>query len=85
MWIMFITVFSIIFITSLGDCTRPNTPEEIPIFAGIASKFENVGPIFSPFNPCLSLPSVARDDEKQFQCLNIDLNNKTGPLFLKFN
>ena len=49
-WIMFITVFSIIFITSLGDCTRPQH-EEIPIFAGIASKYENVGPIFSSFNP----------------------------------
>ena len=64
-WILFITVFSIIFITSLGDCTRPQH-EEIPIFAGLASKFENVGPIFSSFNPCLSLPSVARDDKKQF-------------------
>ena len=46
MWILFISVFSIIFITSLGDCTRPQH-EEIPIFAGLASKFENVGPIFS--------------------------------------
>ena len=64
-WILFITVFSIIFITSLGDCTRPQH-EEIPIFAGLASKFENVGPIFSSFNPCLSLPSIARDHKKQF-------------------
>ena len=84
MWILFITVFSIIFITSLGDCTRPQD-EEIPVFPGIALKFECVGPIFTSFNPCQSSPSVARDDKKQFQSLNIELNNKTGPLFLKFN
>ena len=29
------------------------------IFAGITSKLENVGSIFSRFNPCSSLPSVA--------------------------
>ena len=37
-----------------------------------------VGPTF---NPCPSLPSVATDDWKQFECLNIALNNKAGPLF----
>ena len=37
------------------------------------------------FNPCPSLPSVATDDRKQFQCLNVALNNKTGLLFLEFN
>ena len=29
-----------------------------------------------------SLPSAAKDDRKQFPCLNIVLNSKTGPLFL---
>jgi len=37
-----------------------------------------VGPTF---NPSPSLPSVATDDLKQFQCLNITLNDKAGPLF----
>ena len=37
------------------------------------------------FNPCLSLPSVATGVRKQFQCLIIVLNNKTGSFFLKFN
>ena len=53
-------------------------------FAGIALELEKVGPTFSTFNPCPSLPSVASDERKQFQYLNIVLNNKTGPLFLKF-
>jgi len=47
-------------------------------FAGIALKLEDVGPIF---NPCPFLPSVATDDRKQFQCLNIILENTTKPLF----
>ena len=55
------------------------------IFAGIALKLGKVGPTFSCFNPHPSLPSVATDNGKQFQCLNIILNNKTGPLFLEFN
>ena len=38
----------------------------------------------SSFNACPSLPSLATDDRKQFQWLNKDLNNKTGPLFLIF-
>ena len=55
------------------------------IFADKAFKTEKVGPTFSNFNPCPSLPFVTTDDRKQFQCLNIVLNNKTRPLFLKFN
>ena len=31
------------------------------------------------------LPSVATDDRKKSQGLNITLNTKTGPLFLTFN
>jgi len=56
----------------------------LAIYGGIAFKLENFGPIFSSFNPSPSLPSVAIDDRKQFQCLIIVLNNKTGPLFLEF-
>ena len=37
---------------------------------------------FLSLNPFPSLPSVATDNRKQFQCLNIVLNNKTGPLFV---
>ena len=55
------------------------------IFAGMASKLEKVGPTFSSFNPCQSLPSVAKDERKHFQCLNISLNYKTGQLFFQFN
>ena len=44
-------------------------------------KLEKVGPTSSIFNPCPSLPSVATDDRKQFQWVNIVLNNKTGPFF----
>ena len=43
------------------------------------------GPNFSSFNPFPSLPSVATDDRKQFQCREIVFNYKTGPLFLEFN
>ena len=39
---------------------------------------------FESFNPCSFLPSIATDrDRKQFQSLNIVLNNKTGSLLLK--
>ena len=61
------------------------------ISAGIAFKLEKIGPTFSSFNPPLppsfpSLPPLATnpDHTKQFQYLNIALNNKTGPSFLKF-
>ena len=54
------------------------------IFKDIASKLEQIGPIFSSFNPFPSLPSVATDDRKQFQCCKIGLNNKARPLFLEF-
>ena len=55
------------------------------ILAGIVLNNEKVVSTFSRFNPCLSLPSFAPDDRKQFQCLNIVLKNKTGPLFLGAN
>ena len=54
------------------------------IFEKIASKLEKIDPIFSSFNPFPSLPSVAKDDRKQFQCRTIVLNNKARPLFLEF-
>ena len=38
------------------------------IFEDVASKLEKIGPFFSSFNPFPSLPSVATDDRKQFQC-----------------
>lgn len=47
--------------------------------------FEKVDPTFSSFNPFQSLPSIAKDDRKQFHCLIILLNNINEPLFLKFN
>ena len=53
--------------------------EVLVIFAGIAIK------LFFKFHPCPSLSSVVRDDRKQFQYLNIVLNNKTGPLLSEFS
>ena len=52
-------------------------------FSGISLRFKKIDPMFSSFNPCLLLPSVAIDDRKQFQCLNIasHVNNKTGQFF----
>jgi len=55
------------------------------IFENIASKLEKIGPIFSSFNPLPSLPSIATDDRKQFQCRKIVFNNKARALFLEFN
>ena len=57
----------------------------LAIFESISSKLEKISPIFSSFNPFLSLSSVATDDRKQFQYLKMILNNKTEPLFLEFN
>ena len=54
-------------------------------FAGKTLKLEKVFPTFTTFRPCPSLPSVAMDDRKQFQCLNIVQNNKIGALLLEFN
>ena len=57
------------------------------IFAGIASKLENVGPAFSGFNPPNpSLPFLTTD-RKRIQCLKIILKKtkKTGPLYVEFN
>ena len=47
--------------------------------------FYDIDPTFSSLSPCPSLPSVATDDRKQPECLNMVLNNKNGPLFLEFN
>ena len=47
------------------------------------TKTWNVGPTFSSFNPFSFLPSVVTDNRKQFQCQNIVLNNKIGPLFVE--
>ena len=55
------------------------------IFEDMASKLEEIGPIFSRFNPFPSLPSAATDDRKQFQCRKIVFSNKTRPLFVEFN
>lgn len=40
-------------------------------FAGIALKLENTGSTFSSFDPCPPMPSLARADRKEFQCLLI--------------
>ena len=58
-------------------------------FAGIALKLEkrNGGRFFFflTFNLCPLLLSVATDDRKQVQCLNILLSNKTAPISLGLN
>ena len=40
-------------------------------------KLQKIGPTFSSFNPCPSLPSVTTNDSKQYQYLNIVFNSKT--------
>ena len=45
-------------------------------------KLDNIAPIFSRFNPCPPLQSKATDDKREYQGLNIVLNNKAGPLVL---
>ena len=48
----------------------------VVIFSGIT-----LTPTFSSFNPFPFLSSVAKDDRKPFQSLNIVLYNKTGHYF----
>ena len=55
------------------------------IFAGIALKLEKGTPTFSSSNPYPSVSFVASEDRKDFLCLNIVSNNKTGALVLEFN
>jgi len=55
------------------------------IFENIASKLLKIDPIFSSFNPFSSLPSIAADGRKQFQCREIVFDYKARPLFLEFN
>ena len=62
-----------------GAFFRNFTVFVLVIFAGITLKQENFGPTVSSFNPCLSLPSVATVNRKQFHA------HKTGPVFLEFN
>ena len=40
----------------------------VVIFAGMALKREKAYVTFSSLNPCLSMPSLATEDRKQFQC-----------------
>ena len=47
-------------------------------FAGMALKLEKAGLTLSSFHPCPPLPSPAKDDMEQFQCLNM-------VLFLEFS
>ena len=51
------------------------------IFAGIVLKLEKGDTTLSNVKQCLTLPSVAINDRKQLQCLNMIVNNKIGPLF----
>ena len=53
--------------------------------SNMASKGEKIGPSLSIFNPFQSLPSVATEDRKQFQCRKMVFNNKNRALILEFN
>ena len=57
-----------------GELTIINV---LVIFQDMASKLEKISPIFSSFNPFTSLPHVATDDMKQFQCCKLVFSNKT--------
>ena len=66
--------------------TNFNTAKTIVFFLVISAVMTSkLDPTFSSFNPFPSLPSLATDERKQFQCLNIVLNNKTEQLFLEFS
>ena len=52
----------------------------IPDWLKLEKGWANVSAMFQSI--AHSLPSAAKDDRKQFPCLNIVLNSKTGPLFL---
>ena len=45
------------------------------------TNFTKTLPNLIKFNPCPFSPSVATDDKKQFQYLNMVLNNQTSPFF----
>ena len=70
-------------------CFKSIAPGFALFFAGIALKLEkrNGGRFFFflTFNLCPLLLSVATDDRKQVQCLNILLSNKTAPISLGLN
>ena len=58
-------------IKQISSQTTNYTDTFLVNFSGIALRLKKNGPMLSSFNPCLFLPSVATDDRKQFQCLNI--------------
>ena len=51
----------------------------------LSVKLEKVGPTFSSFDPRPCLSSVTIVERNPFQCLNIVVNNKPGPLVFEFN
>ena len=55
------------------------------IFGTPSIKVEKNWPMFFKFQSFPSMTSVAIDDRKQFQCLQIVFNNKTRSLVLEFN
>ena len=50
---------------------------------GITIKLEKAGSTFSAFNPSPSLSSVAKDDRRHFQLVNIVLNNKNWTIIFE--
>ena len=58
----------------------------ITFLPGIALKLEDLAQSFQvSIHVHSCMPSIATDDSKQFQCLDIILNNKTGPIFFEIN
>ena len=60
----------------------------ITFFAGFCSKqlkLEKGGPTYLSLNPFPWMPFFATNDRKQIHCVNIVVNNETGPLRLEFN
>ena len=51
----------------------------VSFFEGIALKLENMGPMFSSSNLWQCLRFAAKDDRKQFQCLNNVVQQKLDP------
>ena len=61
-----------------------NTLQQGALTVKLGKVDPNCSLIFSCFHPCPSLPAVAKDDRKQFQCLNEVVKNNTGAFFLEF-
>ena len=70
---------------STAGASRHQRLETEPILSIDRSRSRPLKPLKPHNSTGPSLPSVVTDDRKQFQCLNIVLNDKVGAFLLEFN